>query len=444
MELIKSRSDHEESDKPLRLMLHSATPIDEAYPNGVLTTQKRFLEYFQDQGHIVKVLSPRTPGVPESISGYDIKTIASAFIQDFPVGVGGQNKIPRLFTNFKPDAAILASPFDISSEVTINSGRFFNVPMVSMLMTDIAQYAYDQGNATIERYSGIIDPKSQLEYTRAMKFGRRLAQIGLKTIGLGHNAQKIAALRIAYLHNLTDLTLVPSKATEQAAIRYGIASKDIEIVSRGVDSKLYHPDRRQSDAVMKLRAELGVSDERPMVLYVGRMAPEKDLETLAVLQPLLGRIRLVMVGDGPSRTDIEHLLGPDVTFVGIKLGEELANYYAAADIFVHPGTKETFGQTIPESKASGVVPIAPDIGGPVGTIEHGVTGFRFNPHKIHELREYTELLIDRPDLRRQMGELARKSVEGVSWESKAEELIQHTRNVIAAKKASKVSARQNR
>jgi phosphatidylinositol alpha 1,6-mannosyltransferase len=443
MEQTAAKKNRSDDDRPLRIVVHSATAIDDEYPNGVLTTEKKFLEYFQSQGHHVKVISPKTPGVPDSISGFDIKKVASTKVQGFYAGTGGQNKIPRLFTHFKPEGTVVFSPFDFSTEVTVNTSRFLGVPIVSLFMTDIAQYAFDQGNATIERYSGASDPESQLEYTSQMQFGRGLAHWSLRAIRLGHNAQRIAAARHAYLHNLTDLTLVPSKATEHKAIRYGIHKKDIEILSRGVDSDMYNPERRSSEAVQKLRIELGVSEERPMVLYVGRMAPEKDLETLMALKPLFGRIRLVMVGDGPSRAEIEKLLGPDVLFVGAKSGEELANYYAAADIFVHPGTKETFGQTVQESKASGVVPIAPDIGGPVDTIEHGVTGFRFNPNKPHELREYVELLINDPDRRRNMGIEARKSIEGVSWAAKAEELIQHTRGIINLRKISKGLARQS-
>jgi len=444
MENIKVREETaaDVSDS-LRIMYVSETPIDDNYPNGVLTTTKRILEYLGEQGHEVKIVCPRTDNVPDTYAGHGIKTVRSAVVQDFPVGIGGQNKIAKLEKKFRPDVAIFASPFGPMSETAINVAKTRGVPSVSMFMTDIAQYAYDQGNATIERYMGMKKPGSASEYAPVVRTARQLAVMALRLIGLGHNAKKIASRRHAALHNQTDITLVPSTATRDVVSSYGIDQDSLRILSRGVDSVMYHPDLKNTQRVQQLSHYLSGGRDVPIGLYVGRMAPEKDLETLAVLKPLLSDMSLVMVGDGPSLPAIKELLGDEVLFVGAKHGSELADYYAAADIFIHPGTKETFGQTIQEAKAAGIPPVAPAIGGPVDTIIHGETGYLFNPHKPHELREYVEQMIRSPDLRIRIGQQARRSIELISWSQKGQELVQHAQDAIAMHKKPRASVRQN-
>jgi len=128
--------------------------------------------------------------------------------------------------------------------------------------------------------------------------------------------------------------------------------------TRGVDTQLFRP------------RDVRHFGEGPVFLYVGRVAVEKNIE--AFLEADLPGLKVV-VGDGPALTDLERRF-PDVMFTGKKVGEELAECYASADVFVMPSRTETFGIVILEAMASGLPVAAYPVTGPVDLIEQGVTG----------------------------------------------------------------------
>jgi phosphatidylinositol alpha 1,6-mannosyltransferase len=123
-----------------------------------------------------------------------------------------------------------------------------------------------------------------------------------------------------------------------------------------------------------------------------------------------------------------------VTWLGALRGEELAAAYASFDGFVHTGTEETFGQTIQEAHATGLPVIAPRSGGPIDLVEHGVTGYLYDPSDDTQLAAYTEALVRDDALRARMGEAGRRSVLGRSWESVCGELVGHYESVIEARR----------
>lgn len=123
--------------------------------------------------------------------------------------------------------------------------------------------------------------------------------------------------------------------------------------NRGVDTELFHP--RPKDALPY---------ERPIHVYVGRVAVEKGIETFLGLD--LPGTKLV-VGDGPQRAGLQKRY-PDVVFAGAKHGEELATHYAASDVFVFPSRTDTFGLVLLEALASGVPVAALPVAGPIDVI----------------------------------------------------------------------------
>ena len=131
---------------------------------------------------------------------------------------------------------------------------------------------------------------------------------------------------------------------------------------RGVDATLFHPDRRRRDVYATMRG--------PIWLYVGRVAVEKTLEDFLGL-PLEGT--KVVVGDGPSRADLERRF-PDVVWRGYRFGEDLAAHFASADCFVFPSRTETFGNVLLEAMASGLPVASVPAPGPVDLVEEGVNG----------------------------------------------------------------------
>jgi glycosyltransferase involved in cell wall biosynthesis len=128
---------------------------------------------------------------------------------------------------------------------------------------------------------------------------------------------------------------------------------------RGVDTQLFHP--REKDFYRL---------PRPIFLYVGRVASEKNLEAFLDLD-LPGS--KVVVGDGPARETFEHTY-PDVLWPGFRTGVDLARHYAGADVFVFPSLTDTFGVVMLEANASGLPIAAFPVTGPIDVVQHGTTG----------------------------------------------------------------------
>ncbi|MGA9332832.1 MAG: glycosyltransferase family 1 protein [Rudaea sp.] len=160
-------------------------------------------------------------------------------------------------------------------------------------------------------------------------------------------------------HNRAAATLVPTE--ELAAFLEDNGFRNVRVLNRGVDVNQFNPGRRDPE----LRKQWGLSPEDLGVIYVGRIAAEKNLglllRTFSAIRQRQPTARLIMVGDGPVRADLvaEH---PDVAFVGTRHDEDLARHYASADLFVFPSTSETFGNVTIEAMASGLPVVAYDYG----------------------------------------------------------------------------------
>jgi phosphatidylinositol alpha 1,6-mannosyltransferase len=162
-----------------------------------------------------------------------------------------------------------------------------------------------------------------------------------------------------------------------------------------------------------------------VVGYVGRLAPEKQvekLEKLADLEHLLNRkIQIVVVGDGPSRKKLERKL-PNAIFTGHVSGGELGTIMASLDVLVITGENETFCQVIQEAMASGVPVVAPRKGGPIDLIVEGVTGFFYKPGENNSIRKVTAQQIHDDKQRRLMGIAAFQAVQNKTWVQLCSEL----------------------
>jgi len=210
--------------------------------------------------------------------------------------------------------------------------------------------------------------------------------LGLRTSGIYHTdfPQYIRILTDdSFLETLTwsymkwfydalDLIYVNSEGYRHAWSERGIAAEKLCILPRGLDTALFHPSRR--DPAFWTRH--GANPGDTVLLYVGRVSKEKDLEVLANAWPKLRRpgLALAFVGDGPYRVELKKLV-PDAIFTGVLAGRELATAYASADVFVFPSTTDTFGNVILEALASGLPCVVSDQGGPKDLILYGQTGF---------------------------------------------------------------------
>jgi glycosyltransferase involved in cell wall biosynthesis len=225
----------------------------------------------------------------------------------------------------------------------------------------------------------------------------------------------------------------PSHSIIRELAAHGITH--VDLCTRGIDLARFSPARRDA----ALRAELGVSDEVPLLLLVSRLVKEKDLADLVEVDRLLRgrgvRFRLALVGDGPMRAELEALL-PHAHFAGHQAGTELARWYASADVFVFPSTTETFGNVVLEALASGLPAVVVDRGGPPDQIEGGETGYIARANDAADLAGRVGALLTDAALRRAMGERAREAATREhDWEAINRRLIEGYRRVIAREAA---------
>jgi phosphatidylinositol alpha 1,6-mannosyltransferase len=346
--------------------------------NGVTNSVCKVLDHLALRGHDAYVMVPAC-GAPETYAGFPVEEIVSVPYRQFPVGLPGLH-VQRIMEEFGPDVIHVASPFLLGGEA-IAAGKRLGIPTVAIFQTDVAGYTRRNHLAALESI--------------AWRIMRRI-------------------------HRDATVTLVPSSST-MADLRHA-GFRRLKRWGRGVDLQTYHPRNRSTAAARELHRELSPGGE-VVVGYVGRIAPEKQVERMSALRNVPG-ISLAIVGDGPSLALLKKtLVGMPVTFLGQLRGEALATAYASFDVFLHTGEEETFGQTIQEAHASGLPVVAPRAGGPIDLVAHGATGFLYAPGDSIELRRTIELLARDPALRRRMGEAGRRGVLGRSWETVCDELL---------------------
>ena len=369
--------------------------------NGVTTSVCRVAHGLRALGHQALIVAPGP--APETFEGFAVRGLPSLCVRQFPTGVPTP-ALRRALDDFAPDVVHAASPFVLGARALQLADRS-GTPAVAIYQTDMPAY---------------------------------LAQHGPARLGAGVAEASWHWIRRMHAH--ADLTLAPSLTTLAELRARGVRRTDLW--GRGVDTTLFSPRRRTEPDGAALRRALAPGGE--VVLgYVGRLAPEKELWRLAEVARIPGT-RLVVVGDGPSRADVGALLTEAVAtmpgrpnrsplFLGRQSALDLARAYAAFDVFVHTGTRETFGQTLQEAAASGVPVVAPARGGPLDLVDHGRTGLLFDPDRPGALHEQVDALVGDAAWRRALGEAAETSVRGRSWESLTQQLVEHYGTATAAR-----------
>ncbi|GAB2686163.1 glycosyltransferase family 4 protein [Thalassiella azotivora] len=357
--------------------------------NGVTTSVLRVLDHLSQRGHEGVVVCPGP--APSRYAGrhgdWPVVTVPAVTLRGFRLGVPTRTLV-RALDRARADVLHAASPFVLGAHALAHAGRC-GLPSVAVFQTDVAGFARRHG----------------------LGAARAPVWRWLRTV-----------------HRMADLTLAPSSSTMADLAAAGIDRT--ALWGRGVDAAGFHPGHRTSPAGRRLRAALAAGD-RVVVGYVGRVAPEKSPERLVPLARLPG-VRLVVVGDGPSLPWLRRrLAGTDAVLTGRLDGVALATAYAALDVFVHPGTEETFGQTLQEAMASAVPVVAPAAGGPLDVVADGVSGLLVAPGDEAALTRAVGTLAADPVLRARAGEAGRRLVLPRSWTRAGDELLGHYRTVLA-------------
>jgi glycosyltransferase involved in cell wall biosynthesis len=329
-------------------------------------------------GHEVTIFGPRTAG---DFPGVRVVRVPSLPFPPYP-GLEATLPDPRILAElarFRPHVVHAVGPVLLGAWGAL-AARSLGVPLVASFHTDLARYLPGYELAPLER---------------------------------------AVWAWLAGVHNLAHVNLCPSTVTQRELREHGVAN--VGLWRGGVDTVRFHPEKRS----FALRDRLsGGRPDLPLLLYVGRLAREKSLESLAWVMDELPEARLALVGDGPDRMRLERVFAKlPVHFAGFLAGDELAAAFASADVFVMPSTTETLGFVALEAMASGVPVVAADAGGLRDVVQHGENGFLYDPsQRKAALAPIRELLASR-GLRRELARMGRKTAENASWEGETLRLV---------------------
>ncbi|MBV4505713.1 glycosyltransferase family 1 protein [Pseudomonas sp. BW13M1] len=315
------------------------TLVSETFPpeiNGVANTLGRLSEGLRLRGHQVELIRPRQ-ATDNGVGNDEALLLCRGWpLPGYPGlqwGEVSMHKLWRRWRRQRPDVLYIATegPLGLSA---LRAARRLGVAVVSGFHTNFPQYSGQYG-------------------------------LGLLSRLLTHY--------LRWFHRRTAITLVPSASQRLELERRGF--ERLGLMARGVDANLFNPARRSQ----ALREQWGLGVDDIAVLHVGRLAAEKNLGLLRPCMEALGkayprrRLRLVIVGDGPLRGQLEQQL-PDAVFCGAQRGEVLAEHYASGDLFLFPSLTETFGNVVLEALASGLAVVAYDEAAAAQHIRHGHSG----------------------------------------------------------------------
>lgn len=356
--------------------------VTETYPpevNGVAMTIGHLVEGLRDNGHRICIVRPRQQGTD---SGGRPEEAGDLALPGFPLpgyaglrfGLPAKRRLCAAWRVARPDAVhvVTEGPLGWSA---VAAARSLGIPVTSGFHTNFDRYSRHYGVGWL---------------------------------------QPILAAYLRSFHRRTRATLVP---TESLAARLaGEGLSGVRVVGRGVDVKLFDPARRSN----ALRAEWGLESDDLAVLYVGRLAAEKNiglaLSAFAAIQARRPNARFVLVGDGPLRAKLQRQY-PGHHFAGQRLGSDLATHYASGDIFLFPILTETFGNVTQEAMASGLAVVAFRSAAAAEMIVDGENGLTIAPGDNAAFIQAAEELTQNNPALRSLRERARQSVSACGWDA---------------------------
>lgn len=344
--------------------------------DGVSHTLSRLAETLEMRKVDYIFFSPVKPdaSIPWRDKVHKVVSIPFPLYKYYHVGLPMFDNLAPVLRQFKPDLVHIASP-TLLGTFGLQYARKHHLPAVSSYHTHFVSY--------FRYYKVSLVEKAGWRYLR-------------------------------WFHNHCAANYAPSMSVIQELEAQGI--KNLELWSRGIDLEKFSPSFRDP----LLRKSIGVDDTTPVLLFVGRLVKEKDLNDLVQAVELLRQwgntFKMVFVGDGPMKEALKRRL-PEACFTGFLFGNTLSRWFASADIFVFPSTTETFGNVLQESFASGIPAVGVRKGGVVDVIVAGQNGLIAQPNKAQDFAQHIQILLKDENLRTAMGKRAREIVEQNGWDT---------------------------
>lgn len=357
--------------------------VTETFPpevNGVAMTFGVITRELVRRGHEVEVYRPERTDLlmrSEDFRGMTIKPMAGFPIPGYAairMGLPAQRRLKRDWRTWRPDLVHVVTEGPLGASA-VSAARSLGIPVTSSYHTNFHSYAGHYG----------VGP--------------------LKRLALGW---------LRRVHNRTRRTFVPTAELGTELQSQGF--QNVAVLSRGVDLRSFAPERRS----LQLRSLWRANADTPVVLHVGRMAPEKNYGLLFRIYDAMRkrepRLRFVLAGEGPLQASLkrEH---PECIFAGFLSREEVGRFYASADIYIHASTTETFGNVLTEAMASGLACAGYDYAAARQFIRHGENGLVAPLGDETALEAEAVRLASDTELRRKLGTAAPDSLRRQSWEA---------------------------
>lgn len=313
--------------------------VTETYPpevNGVAMTLSRMVDGLQRRHHRIQLIRPRQGSEEDPVRSDRFEEILRQGIaipryDGLRMGLPAKQALFRLWSLKRPDVVHIATEGPLGWSA-LAAALKLKLPVSTGFHTNFHSYS--------------------------------------RHYGIGFMKKPIAAY-LRKFHNRALATLVPTESMREDLGAQGF--ENLRVVARGVDTRLFGPARRSA----ALRTQWGAKGDSLVALYVGRLAPEKNLplvmEAFEAMRANAPEARLVLVGDGPERGSLQRR-HPSAVFAGARTGEDLAAHFASADVFLFPSQTETFGNVTLEAMASGLAVVAYDYAAAQQHLKHQVSG----------------------------------------------------------------------
>ncbi|MBW4678386.1 MAG: glycosyltransferase family 1 protein [Desmonostoc geniculatum HA4340-LM1] len=376
----------------MRIALFTETFLPKV--DGIVTRLRHTVDHLQRNGNQVLVIAP-DGGITEH------KGAKVYGITGFPLPLYPELKmaLPRpaigyTLEEFQPDIIHVVNPAVLGLSGIFYS-KILKIPLVASYHTHLPQYLQHYGLGMLE--------------------------------GLLWELLKGA-------HNQAALNLCTSTAMMEELSAHGI--ERVDLWQRGVDTELFHPDL----ASVEMRSRLSQNNpESPLLLYVGRLSAEKEIERIKPILEAIPEARLALVGDGPHRQALEkHFAGTNTHFVGYLMGQELGSAFASADAFIFPSRTETLGLVLLEAMAAGCPVVAARSGGIPDIVTDGVNGYLFEPTAdVRGALSATIRLLEQKQQRDIIRQNARQEAESWGWAAATSQLQNYYQKVIFSQQLTK-------
>lgn len=372
--------------RPLRVVLFSETFLPKL--DGVVTVMCLLLDHFREQG--IEALMVSGGQHVETYNGYPVISITPSvpmpMYPEIRMTIAGRETFRRI-QEFDPDIIHIASPMH-TGLTFMRFAKKLNKPLVMSFHTHIMSM--------------------------------------VKFYGLGFLARPLWTIH-RYVYNKAMYRWATSKRVQQELLEHGFGRTGLW--RRGVDPDVFKPGPGNPELRNKLT---NGNPYKNLLVFVGRLAPEKQIEQIKPVLEAIPNTHLAIVGDGPFRKTLEKTYaGLPVTFTGYLERDDVSAVYRAADIFVFPSAIETFGLVVAEAMSTGLPVVSSDVGGVREIIEHGVNSYIFEPNDTATMIQYVRDLVDNPDKRQAMGQRAIDAVKHLTWPAIMNELIADYHQLIA-------------